>query len=148
MNLVGEQQGTAVAPGETPKSSSRALGPGWVVGGLCDDPMLRYTGTGKSLARCRLAVSERKRDEVSGQWVEGEVKYVDVTVWGRQAEHVAEHLRKGDRVIAAGYWNEEKWLGQDGQWHESRTLTARDMGPSLMWKPARVIRGKEGSEEQ
>lgn len=142
-----ENGGTSVpeAP-QTPQATSRRLGEGWLVGGLCDDPLLKYTATGKSLCKLRIAVSQRRRDEDTGQWVQGETQYVDVACWGKQAERVTDSLRKGDRVMAVGTWNEESWTGKDGQRRERRTMTATEVGPSLLFKPVRVLRQKDGSE--
>lgn len=126
-------------------SSSRILGPGSLAGTLCADPELRFTGTGKALCKLRVAVAERGRDPDTGRWVDGPTEFVDVTVWGRQGENVTESLRKGDRVVVNGLWQEDGWTGRDGQWHTRKTLAGRDVGPSLMFRQARIVRNEEGS---
>lgn len=128
-----------------PQSQVRAVGQGSVAGTLCADPELRFTNGGKSIAKLRVAVSERVQDPDTHRWVDGPTDYLDVNVWGKAAEHVTDHLAKGDRVVAVGTWNEETWTGRDGQQHSKRTFTARDIGPSVMFRAARVIRAKEGS---
>jgi len=40
----------------------------------------------------------------SRRWVDGSPTYVDLSVWGDQAEHVADSLRKGDRIVVLGRW--------------------------------------------
>jgi single-strand DNA-binding protein len=131
--------------GEGRKSQNRVLGPGGIAGTLCADPELRFSQGGKAICKLRVAVQERTRDEQSGKWVDGPAEFVDVTVWNKQAEHATESLRKGDRVVVNGLWQEDTWFGRDEQWHSRRTLTAREVGPSLQFRPVNVIRKTEGS---
>jgi hypothetical protein len=123
-------------------SRPRVLGPGSVAGTLVADPELRFTGNGKAITKVRLAVAERRRDEASGKYVDGPADFIEVAVWGQQGEHVMESLRKGDRVIVNGIWQEERWRGRDEEWHAKKTLTARDIGPSLLFRQATVNRYK------
>ncbi len=106
--------------------------------------MLRFTPTGKSMAKLRVSRKTRHKDEATGKWVDGEIDFVDVVCWGVQAENAAESLRAKDRVVAYGMWQEELWFGHDGQWHERRSLTAQEIGPSLLFTTVRVRRDKEG----
>lgn len=127
------------------QSKTRTLGPGSLGGTLCADPELRFTQNGKSLCKVRIAVQDRTLDPGSSKWVDGPAQYIDITCWGGQAERVTEALQKGDRVVVNGIWQESQWKGRDGEWHTSKSMTARDIGPSLMFRGARVLRGKEGS---
>jgi hypothetical protein len=52
-----------------------------------------------------IAVTPRRYDQISGQWIDGTPTYVDTSVWGDQAEHVADPIRKGNRVIVLGRWS-------------------------------------------
>ena len=143
----------AAASGETSvpeaptsaQSRSVAKGPGSLGGTLCADPKMTFSGAGKAIVKVRIAVSERYQDPDTGKWLNGPAQFTDVTVWGRQGEYVMECLCKGDRVVVNGIWQETTWVGKDGQEHTTRSLTARDIGPSLMFRQARVIRDKEGS---
>ena len=129
----------------SPRSTTRVLGPGSLAGTLCADPEMRFTQNGKALVKVRVATAKRVQNPESGQWQDGPTEYVDVTCWAGQGERVTEHLRKGDRVVVNGIWQEERWRGRDEEWHTRHTLTARDIGPSLMFRAVRVIRDKEGS---
>jgi single-strand DNA-binding protein len=60
-------------------------------GNLTDDPELRHTEGGIARAMFRVAVSGRR---------DGEASFFTVVVWRDQAEHVAESLSKGSRVVA------------------------------------------------
>ena len=58
-----------------------------ITGRLTDAPTLRYTADGKAVANLRVAVNGRN----------DRVDFIDVTVWGKPAEAVAEHKTKGTR---------------------------------------------------
>lgn len=124
---------------------TRVLGVASVAGSLCADPEMRFVGAGKAITKLRLAVSERTQDPETGHWSSGRPEFVDVTVWGRQAENALESLRKGDRVLVNGMWNETTWTREGGEQHVTKSINARDIGPSLMFRQARVVRTQEGS---
>jgi single-strand DNA-binding protein len=62
-------------------------------GNLTDDPELRHTESGIARAAFRVAVSGRREQEAS---------FFTVIVWRDQAEHAAEALAKGSRVVVVG----------------------------------------------
>ena len=62
-------------------------------GNLTDDPEVRYTEGGIARAMFRVAVSGRREQEAS---------FFTVIVWRDQAEHAAESLAKGSRVVVVG----------------------------------------------
>lgn len=118
------------------------MGEGHIMGNLTADPELRYTPTGRAVASCRVAYTPRSKDEGTGKWADGETEFYGITVWGQQGENCAEFLQRGDRVVAAGTWTKRFWEDKDGEERESIELTARDIGPSLLFKGATVTRTK------
>jgi single stranded DNA-binding protein len=62
-------------------------------GNLTDDPELRHTEAGIARAMFRVAVSGRREQEPS---------FFTVIVWRDQAEHAAQSLAKGSRVVVVG----------------------------------------------
>lgn len=117
-----------------------SLGEGHVSGNLTQDPELRYTPTGRAVAKLRVAYSQRVKDPASGQWQDGEPQFYDIDVWGKQGENCAEALQRGDRIVACGEWFRRKWNTRDGEARTTISLTARDIGPSLLFKLAAVAR--------
>lgn len=115
-------------------------GPGSVSGNLTRDPELRYTNSGKAVTNLRLASSSRVRDEKTGQWKDGPVAFYDVQVWGNLAENVCEYLQKGDRIVAEGRFAAAHWEDKDGIIQERVYLSARDLGPSMIFRGARPVR--------
>ena len=71
-----------------------------LMGNLTRDPEVRYTPKGTAVAELGIAVNRIYSGE-NGEKRE-EVTFVDVTVWGRTAENVAEYLKKGRPVFIEG----------------------------------------------
>lgn len=109
-----------------------------LVGNLVDDPELRFTPSGVAMARLRFAVNRRWRD-ASGEWQE-DVSFFSGTVWREQAEHVAESLRKGSRVIVVGRLSQRRWETENGEHRSSVEIQIDEVGPSLRWATATVNR--------
>lgn len=139
--------GETSVPEAPPKSQSRTrvLDVGSIAGTLCADPQMRFSQNGKAIVKIRVAVAERRQDRNTGHWSNGPAQFHDLTVWGKQGENVMECLRKGDRVVANGMWQETTWTGNDNEEHTTRALSVRDIGPSLMFRAARPVRNQEGS---
>lgn len=112
-------------------------GPGSLSGNLTREPELRYTNSGRAVINLGVAFSERVRDEKTGAWRDGDTAFYEVQCWGNLAENCAEHLRKGDRIVAEGRWTSQTWEDKDGNTQEKIVLTARDLGPSMMFRGAR-----------
>lgn len=56
--------------------------------------------------------------------------FIDVEVWGSQAENVFESLGRGDRVIVAGQLRYDQWE-EDGELKTRVKIKALAVGPSL-----------------
>lgn len=126
--------------GQQPNDLRRVLlGHGWVAGNLTADPRVMFTGTGTLIVSLRVAASERVKDPETGAWKEGPVRYIDLKAFGRLGENIAEHLVKGDRIVAGGTWQREFWTSTEGQQHQRLSLIARDLGPSMVFRAARWI---------
>ena len=66
-----------------------------LIGNLTRDPEVRYTQSGKAVARFTLAINEGY----------GENKRTDfpaIIVWGKTAETIGNHLHKGSKVAVNG----------------------------------------------
>ena len=71
-----------------------------LIGNVGRDPELRRTGAGTSVTNLRLAVSERRRDG-HGEWREY-TDWITVVCFGRTAENVGDHVRKGKLLFVEG----------------------------------------------
>lgn len=84
-----------------------------LAGNLTRDPEVRYTPSGTAVADLGMAISDSYKSK-TGELVE-QVCFVDVVVWGRQAETSGEYLRKGSPALIEGRLQFDQWEGQDGQ---------------------------------
>ena len=78
-----------------------------LMGNLTRDPELRYTPKGTALATIGLAVNRNWTNE-AGEKKE-EVTFVDVEVWGRQAETIGQYLAKGRPIFVEGRLKLDQW---------------------------------------
>lgn len=124
------------------QNTSEDRGPGSVAGNLTRDPELRYTSNGRPVCNLRIASSERVKNGKTGQWEDGPAAFYDVQAWGNLAENICEHLQRGDRVVSEGRWMSTTWEDKEGNQQERVYLQARDLGPSMMFKGARVERSQ------
>jgi single-strand DNA-binding protein len=84
-----------------------------LTGRLTRDPELRRTASDRAVTQMGIASSRRYKAR-DGEWKEM-TAFVNVVVWGRQAETCAEFLRKGSAVFIEGRLNSRSWETQDGQ---------------------------------
>ena len=82
-----------------------------LTGGLTRDPELRRTRTGTPVATVRLAFTTQHR--VNGEWQERS-NYIDVELFGAQAESAAHHLTRGRQVAVDGRLEWREYEGKDG----------------------------------
>jgi single-strand DNA-binding protein len=108
-------------------------------GNLTEDPEVRYTESGIARARFRMAVSGRRDQEAS---------FFTVIVWRDQAEHAAESLSKGSRVMVVGRLQQRAWTAEDGSARSTVEVLAEELGPSLRWATATTTRTTRSSREQ
>jgi single stranded DNA-binding protein len=88
-------------------------------GNLTDDPEIRYTEGGIARAVFRVAVSGRREQEAS---------FFTVVVWRDQAEHAAESLAKGSRVVVVGRLQQRAWTAEDGSARSVVEVVAEELG--------------------
>ena len=111
-----------------------------VVGNLTADPELRYTQNGVAVANFTIASTPRMFDRASGEWKDGEALFLRASVWRDFAEHVANSLTKGSRVIASGRLRQRSYETKEGEKRTSIELEVDEIGPSLRYATAAVTR--------
>lgn len=125
-----------------------------VVGNLTDDPELRFTPSGAAACRFTVAHNPSYFDRQSGEWKDGEPTFFDCSVWRDLAEHVAESLSKGHRVILVGNLKTTRWKSDgrgktpEGETIERQQLDVVAIGPELTWATAAVkkmARSRDGA---
>ena len=109
-----------------------------VVGNLTDDPELRFTPSGAAVAKFRIASTPRTLDRASGEWKDGEPLFLACNIWRDAAEHVAESLQRGSRVIVQGRLRQRSYETREGEKRTVYELEVDEIGPSLRYATAKV----------
>ena len=94
-----------------------------LVGNLTRDPELRATPSGTSVCSLRVAVNDRVKDPVTGEWGD-KPNYFTVDVFGPQGERCAQWLSRGRQVAVEGRLRWREWETQDGQKREAVSVVA------------------------
>ena len=80
----------------------------FLMGNLTRDVETRFTPAGTALAQLGLAVNRKYRDSKTNELRE-ETTFVDIDVWGKQAETVGQYLSKGRPVFVEGRLKLDQW---------------------------------------
>lgn len=116
-----------------------------IVGNLTADPDLKFTQSGIPAANFTVASTPRSFDKQSNQWVDGDPLFLRCTVWRDHAEHVAESLSKGMRVIVQGNLRANQWTDKQGNKRTSYEIDVQEVGPSLRYATAQVSKATRGN---
>ena len=93
-----------------------------IVARLTTAPTIEERG-GTQVGRLRLAVP-RGRDK-NGE--DRGADFIDVTIFGRQAETCAKYLAKGRRVAVEGHLHHSEWEAEDGTRRQKLEVIARSV---------------------
>jgi len=91
-----------------------------LVGNLTRDPEVRFTPNGKAVAKFGIATNRKYGDKE-------ETFFGEVTVWDRQAENVAEYLKKGSKALVSGRLNTNKWEDANGKTQSKTEIIAEEV---------------------
>jgi len=95
-----------------------------LVGNLTRDPEVRYTPQGTSVCNFGIAVNRKyKVDDV----IKEEVTFINVVVFGKQAETCGQYLSKGRTVLVEGRLQERRWETEDGQKRSRHEVVAHNV---------------------
>jgi single-strand DNA-binding protein len=121
-----------------------------IMGNLVDDPELRFTPSGLPVAKFRVASTPRTFDQQSNEWKDGDSLFLTCSVWRQAAEHCAESLQRGMRVIVVGRLKQRSYEAGDGSKRTVYELDVDEVGPSLKNATAKVTKasGSGGGREQ
>ncbi|MFJ7337857.1 single-stranded DNA-binding protein [Streptomyces sp. NPDC101116] len=120
-----------------------------VVGNVVADPELRFTPSGAAVTNFRIASTPRTFDRQTNEWKDGESLFLSVAVWRQQAEHVAESIKRGDRVIVVGRLGQRSYEDREGVKRTSYEVQADEVAPSLLRATATVTKanGQQGAQQ-
>jgi single-strand DNA-binding protein len=84
-----------------------------LIGNLTRAPELRYTPSGTAVADLRIAVNNDYTTQSGDK--RQDTCFINVVVWGKQAESCREYLDKGRSIFVEGRLQTREWEGKDGQ---------------------------------
>ncbi len=108
-----------------------------LIGNLTKNPEVRYTPSGTPVTSFGLAVNRRFRQ---GSDLKEEVCYVDIVVFGKQAENCGQYLSKGNGVIVDGRLQQRRWETEEGQKRSKHEVVAQ----TVTFLPKRQDQGGGG----
>lgn len=83
-----------------------------LVGNLGKDPEIRYTPSGRAVARFPLATGEVWNDAEGNR--QERTEWHNIVVWGKQAETCSQYLAKGRQVFIEGAIRSRAYDDRDG----------------------------------
>lgn len=114
------------------------------VGNVTDQPELRFSAKGTPVCRFGLAW----RPWTAKGEPEADTVFYEVVSFGSLAEHVAECVNKGDRVVVTGKGELDHWTGRDGTERVTQKIVADGVGPDLRWNTVTVERSERKASER
>lgn len=111
-----------------------------VIGNLTADPELTFTPSGAAWARFTVASTPRSLDRTTNQWSDGTGMFLRCSAWRDLAEHVAESLTRGTRVIVTGRLRQNDWTTPEGEKRSALVIEVDEIGPSLRFANAKVTK--------
>lgn len=96
-----------------------------LVGNLTRDPELKTLASGQPLCRLGLASNRQFRNRQTGAMIQ-EVCFIDVDVWGNQAESCKQYLQKGRAVLIEGRLKYDTWQDANGGGTRSKHTVVAD----------------------
>lgn len=88
-----------------------------IAGNLTKDVELRYTGSGKAVADLSIAINEGYGDKK-------QTTFLDVTVWDKSAETIAQYCKKGSGLYLEGKITVDSWQDDSGNKRYKTKVTA------------------------
>ena len=104
---------------------SRGINKVILIGNLGADPEVRATQGGNTVTTLSIATSESWRDRNSGEQTE-KTEWHRVVAFNRQADILAEYVRKGSKLYVEGKLQTRKWQDQSGQDRYTTEVIVRD----------------------
>jgi single-strand DNA-binding protein len=115
-----------------------------VVGNLVKDPELRFTPQGKAVCSITIACSSRRKDQATGEWVDGDTTFVNATAWDKYAENIAESFVKGNNVIALGRFKQRSYENKEGAKVTVMDFEIHEVGATTRYATYRVQKVTKG----
>ncbi|RTL07074.1 single-stranded DNA-binding protein [Candidatus Dependentiae bacterium] len=94
-----------------------------LIGNLTRDPEHKQLTSGQAVCRLSIATNRQFKNRQTGSMVQ-EVCYIDIDVWGAQAESCRQYLQKGRSVLVEGRLKLDNWQDQTGAQRSKHSVVA------------------------
>jgi single-strand DNA-binding protein len=94
-----------------------------IIGNLTRDPEYKQLPSGQGVCRLGVASNRQYKNKMSGDAVQ-EVCFIDVDVFGAQAESCRQYLQKGRPVLIDGRLKYDTWDTQSGEKRSKHSIVA------------------------
>ena len=111
-----------------------------LAGRLTKDIEMRYTQTGKAIARFILSVNRRVSKDKEKQ----QADFIPIIVWNKLAEVCSKYLTKGSQILVEGHLQIRDYVAQDGKKHYIAEVIAQE----LEFMGSKVATGHEQLQNQ
>lgn len=105
-----------------------------IVGNATADAELRFLPSGVAVANFTVAQTPRTKN--GDTWEDGETTFFRVSVWRDMAEHVAESVKRGMRVVVTGRFKTRTYTNSEGAERLSVEVDADEVGIALRYGTA------------
>ncbi len=95
-----------------------------LMGNLTRDPEVRYTPQGTSVCNFGIAVNRKYKQ---GDELKEEVTFINIVVFGKQADTCGQYLNKGSSILVEGRLQENRWETDDGQKRSKHEVVAQQV---------------------
>ncbi len=109
-----------------------------LLGNLTRDPEVRYTPNGIAVANFAIAVNRKYKQ---GDETKEEVSYIDIVVFGKQAESCGQYINKGDAVLVEGRLQQRRWDDKESGQKRSKVEV---VAQAVNFMPKRSSAGQGG----
>lgn len=79
-----------------------------ITGNLCSNPELRFIPSGTAVCEVSIANNRKFKDKE-------ETIFIDVVIFGKQAENLHKYLEKGSKVLVEGRLTQDRWTDKTTQ---------------------------------
>ena len=94
-----------------------------IMGNLTRDPEHKQLSSGQSFCKFGLASNRQFKNRQTGDMIQ-EVCFVDIDVWGPQADSCNQYLQKGRGVLVEGRLKFDTWQDKNGQNRSKHSVVA------------------------
>lgn len=118
-------------------------------GNLAKDVEIRFTPSGRQVARLTVIENRRRPAENGNGWEDAEPNVYNVQVWGSAAENVTESAGKGDRVVVIGTIVTDRWTDKEsGGERTSQHVKADEVAFSLKFHTVRATKATRSATRE